>query len=561
MKILGITAPLSWNTAAAIVADGSLEAFAEEERFSRIKFAPRAVPEKSIRYCLRAAGLDASEIDVIALGYRSPAAVYAYSSKENIRRGDFVRMAKEAGAIAEYQVQMVRLQRFLKAQGFRLKGKNRVRFVFYPHHVAHAASCLRVSGFHNANVVTIDGQGEDDSGLLGIGSQKGKIRSVGKISHHQSLGWFYGVATGAAGFRSHIDEGKFMGLAAWGTTNVKLDDYLTVRDSGYSLHHGWAERFERDFQHLKARPLTHEHKDLAASVQVALEQAGTALVKGMHTKHPNTNWCFAGGVILNCDMNMRLQELPFVQNAFFQPASTDAGTALGAALEFAASRGEWNDDFVMEHAYWGPEFSDNEIQKVLEESKIPHRKLDDVECVAAHKLAEGKLVGWFQGRMEVGPRALGNRSILAHPGIAGNKDKVNIEVKHREDWRPFAPSVLEEAGPEYFENYRFSPFMIVTYKVRPEKEAAIAETMHVDRTARIQSVSQKTNPRYHKLISEFAKLTGIPVVLNTSFNDEGEPIVCSPRDAIRTFFATGLDYLFMGDFMVAKDSIKLRDPD
>jgi carbamoyltransferase len=250
-------------------------------------------------------------------------------------------------------------------------------------------------------------------------------------------------------------------------------------------------------------------------------------------------------------MNAKIKSLPFIDNIYIQPAANDAGTAIGSALELANKLGD-NSDFHMDHAYWGPEFSNDEIEKVLKEAKVSFHKVKNIESVAAHHLAKGKIVGWFQGRLEIGPRALGNRSILAHPGQKGMKDKINNEVKHRETWRPFAPSVLDEVGTRYFENYFTHPFMNIAFFVTQKGQKDLSQAIHVDNTARIQSVTKTANPRYHQLISEFAKISGIPAVLNTSFNDAEQPLVCTPKEAIKTFFGTGLDILAIGDFLLEK---------
>jgi len=254
-------------------------------------------------------------------------------------------------------------------------------------------------------------------------------------------------------------------------------------------------------------------------------------------------------------MNAKFLTEGIAENLYIQPAAHDAGTALGAAMELNARLGG-RTDFAMTHAYWGPEYSNDEIESALKESKAEYKYFENIEQVTAKLLTEGNIIGWFQGRMEWGPRALGARSILAHPGLPGMKDKVNLEVKNREAWRPFAPSILEEEVDKYIETPHPSPFMLLTFIVKKEKRDALAAAMHVDNTARVQSVSAKTNPRYHSLIREFQKLTDIAALLNTSFNDRGEPVVMSPKDALRTFFSTGLDALAIGNFLVQKPGIK-----
>ena len=555
MTILGLTSPLSWNQAAAIVKNGKLLAVVEEERFNRIKHSPRMPPYKSIEFCLRFAKVLPHDVDAIALGYRSPFAYYWRSVLENLKERDFKRLIREGGALAEYIVGTVRLMEWLETKGFRIKGQNKAEIKFYPHHVVHAASAYRCSGFEKANVITLDGQGEDDSGSIWE-ARDGRMKKIHKIGHHQSIGWVYHETTDILGFKPHSHEGKVMGLAGWGKKKLPVGEIWEAGEFDYKLKHGWCKKFWKKFGPRRRREdsLTERHKNIALTVQNFTEKAGISLVNKAYKKTGMNKFCLAGGVALNCDMNAKIWELPLVEKIFIQPASDDAGTAIGGALELANELCE-NADFEMRHAYWGPEYSNREIETVLKEAKINYEKVKDIEKIVAQKLAEGKIVGWFQGRLEIGPRALGNRSILAHPGLPGMKAKINREVKHRELWRPFAPSILHDRGEEYFENYCFNPFMLLTLKCKKKALKDLSQAIHIDGTARHQSVIAETNPRYYKLISEFAKISGIPAVLNTSFNDAEEPLVNSPKDAIRTFFGTGLDMLAIGDYIVSKGNL------
>lgn len=555
MIILGLTSPLSWNQAAAIIKDGKFLAAVEEERFNRIKHSPRMPPFKSIEFCLKFAKAEPAEVDAIALGYRSPLDYYWRSVIENLKEKDFTRLIREGGALAEYMVGTVRLMDWLKEKGFRMKGADKMLIKFYPHHLVHAASTYRCSGFNQANVITLDGQGEDDSGSIWR-AQDHQMKKIYKVGHHQSVGWVYHVATDVLGFKPHSHEGKVMGLAAWGRRRLKTDDLWQTWDDGYKIKHGWCDRFWQKFGPRRQREeiLTERHKNIALTVQDFTEKAGISLINKAYKETGIKNFCLAGGVALNCDMNARIWELPYVDKIFIQPASDDAGTAIGGALELANELGE-NADFTMNHAYWGPIYSNEEIEAVLKESKLGYEKVKDIEKLVARELSRGKIVGWFQGRLEIGPRALGNRSILAHPGLPGMKDKINKEVKHREPWRPFAPSILHEKGEEYFEEYCFNPFMLLTLKCRKKALKDLSQAIHIDGTARHQSVTRETNSRYYKLISEFAKITGIPAVLNTSFNDRDEPLVNTPKDALKMFSSTGLDILAIGDFIVSKGKL------
>lgn len=549
MYVLGITAPVSWNSAAALVKDSVLIAAAEEERFLRVKHAPRIPPLNAIAYCLSAAGIRLRDVDRIAVGFDGPVRYLAKMAAEELRVGHFSHILESAGATAEYVIQWEKLCRGLR----RLDPAAAPRPVtFVSHHVAHAASAYRASGFARASVVTLDGNGEDDSGLLGLG-QGPRMDRLRKIRLHDSLGVVYSHVTDLLGFVHHSEEGKTMGLAAYGSPTHDFQGLISFNHERHHVAPDFASRLQRQFGPARRphEPLTSAHHDWAASVQKLCERAGSVLVESAIRRTGIPDVCLAGGVALNCDMNMIIQQLPSVRRLYVQPASHDAGTALGAALEVAAQYGAAA-PFAMDHAYWGPEYSAEEIETVLKEGKVAYERCEDIADAAADLLARGKIIGWFQGRMEWGPRALGNRSILAHPGMAEMKDKVNGEVKHRELWRPFAPSLLEEQAADYLEDYAPCPFMLVAHRVKPAKAAALAAATHVDGTVRPQSVSTRTNPLYHRLISRFAQRTGIPAVLNTSFNDKGEPLVMRPQDALRTFWVTGLDALAIGPFLLTK---------
>lgn len=546
MNILGVTPPISWNQSATIIKDRKVIAIVEEERFNGVKHSPRMIPVKSIEFCLNQAGLKYSEIDYLAIGSRKPIYGYYLSVIENFKNLNFIRALREAGAFAEYQIGLIRLLDHLREKGF--KGE----VIYIPHHLAHAASTYRASGFKEANIITIDGQGEDDAGFLGYG-KNGEIKGVFKIGHQKSLGWVYSEFTNLLGFTSHSHEGKVMGLAGWGNETLDFSEYFSVSEFEYELKPLWYQKIYEKLGPKRKRKdeITMQHKNIAKTVQKFTEDAGVTLAKKIYKETGIRNFCLAGGVSLNCDMNSVLAKLDFVDNIFIQPASNDSGLSLGAALECAYHLKQ-NSDFEMDHAYWGPEYSDNEIEEILKEAKLEYKKSENIEEEIARHLANGKIVAWCQGRTELGPRALGNRSILGNPSIKGMKDKINQEVKHREVWRPFAPSVLEEEAKNYFEDYIPNPFMLITLTVKEDKRDLMREAMHVDNTARIQSVSKKTNPKYHKLISEFKKLTGIPVLINTSFNDEGQPIVNTPKEAIKTFYSTGIDILALGNFILVK---------
>jgi len=550
LNVLGLTATISWNTAAALVQDGRLVASAEEERFNRIKQAPRMPPVRSAEYCLESAGLDAEGVDYVAVGFAAPSRYAFLRAIGTLRALEFENFLYTFPSLGEYLIQQHKLRRDLEEA---IPGITSKPWVYVRHHIAHAASALYASGFGEANVLTIDGNGEDDSALLGA-ARGGKFKVLGRKLAPESLGGLYSNATHHLGFVRHVEEGKTMGLAGYGEPVVEIPG-IQVQHDGYDMDRRY---LISGFWEDAGRPrrageeITGGNKDFAASIQNVLEEAGMALARGLYETTGLRSLCLAGGVVLNCDMNAKILGLDCVDEVFIQPAAHDAGTAMGAALEVAARKGDPT-DFVMEHAYWGPEYSNEEIQAFLDEAKIAYTRPPDIEQAVAERLAAGGIVGWFQGRMEIGPRALGGRSILANPSMPEMKDKVNANVKHREGWRPFAPSILEEEAPNLvFDSYP-SPFMLLTFTVRPEWRDRLRASMHVDNTVRSQTVSRKTNPRYHGMISKFYELTGVPAVLNTSFNDRGEPIVMTPQDAVRCFSSTGLDHLAIGDFLISKN--------
>jgi len=538
MVILGICGGIRsghHDPAAVLYRDGKLVAAAEEERFLRIKHSEGRLPENAVRYCLAQAGISMRDVDALAYGYAT-----------------------------------------VPGMDKRLRDYFNLKFGFCPevrlvrHYMAHAASAYRVSGFSDAMVLSADVSGDSVSTLLSFGKGS-EIKVIKSVPRPNSLGIFYSILTQILGFQRDNDEYKVMGLASYGKQEVDLSWLLKFGGGEYRLNYEeymvsvgpnqafpskqegiYSDRLVQRLgvPRLKEEPLTQKHMDLAFSAQKTLERAVIDLVSWLHEQTGSRNLCIAGGVGLNCVMNQRLLALPFVDRIYVQPAASDAGTAIGAALEVLAERGVQPE--TMEHVYTGPSFSDEEIEKALQSFKVSYRREEDVCRFAAEKLAQGCIVAWFQGAMEFGPRALGNRSILADPRDPAMKDRINATIKFREDFRPFAPAVLEESVEEYFSDGVKSPFMTLTFDVRREKQAQIASITHVDGTARIQTVSRETNPRFHRLISEFGKLSGVPMVINTSFNVKGQPIVCTPRDAVSTFFMTGMDHLVLGDYVLSK---------
>ncbi len=473
------------------------------------------------------------------------------------------------------------------AQALEVDPKNiQATFHRVEHHIAHLASSFFVSPFERAALLSLDGLGDFASGMWGLG-EGNRIQVWGSVSFPHSVGMYYTAVTQFLGFWKYGDEYKVMGLAAYGEPEF-MDEFrrmLRVNDGmGYEMdlryfrHHidgptmTWEEgepqlgqlfsnEFVRRFgdPHPPRAPVGRREENLAASLQARLEEVVLHQINTLYrlvaerTKQPTNALAYAGGVAFNCVANGKIFGATPFEHLYIQPAAGDAGLAIGAAFYVWHQVLGQPRRFVMEHAYWGPEFSDAEIRQALERHGLAYRQLDREVLVreVAKRIAEGKVVGWFQGRMEWGPRALGNRSIVVDPRRPEMKDILNKRVKHREPFRPFAPSVLEEYTGEYYEHSYPSPFMLLAYKVRPEKRNEIPAPTHVDGTGRLQTVNKETNPLYWQLIDEFRRLTGVPVVLNTSFN-ENEPIVCTPDEAIDCFLRTHMDVLAIGSFLVER---------
>jgi carbamoyltransferase len=578
MHILGINA-YHGNASAALISDGRLIAAVEEERFNRVKYAA-GFPYAAIRYCLDAAGITLADVSHIATP-RNPWARLGTKLWYALKMPGFAR--ERAKVLARF----VGIPETL-ARAFDIApGKIRAQFHRVEHHQAHLASAFFVSPFDQAALLSTDGLGDFASTMWGIG-QGNRMSIYDAIAFPHSLGMYYTAVSQYLGFRKYGDEFKVMGLAAYGEP-AYLDEFRRiVRTNGgmgfrlgleYFQHHRkiaemtWhdsgktpelgtmfsdymAERLgpARD----PASPVEKVHRDCAASLQARLEEVLFKMLRGLHARTRQKAVVLAGGVAFNCVANGKIfDETPFEQ-IFVQPAAGDAGLAVGAAYFIHHQTLGQPRSFVMEHAYWGPGYSPEQVRAAVAASRLRDAGMEiselpeeEIAKEAAKEIAAGKILGWFQGRAEWGPRALGNRSIVADPRRTDMKDILNARIKHREIFRPFAPSVLSEATGEYFEKSYPSPFMTQAYSVRPEKRAAIPAPTHVDGTGRLQTVTREANPRYWRLIREFGNLTGVPLVLNTSFNDN-EPIVCRPEEAIECFLRTKMDVLVLGDMLARK---------
>lgn len=555
MNILGINC-FSHDTAACLIQDGRVVAFAEEERFNRDKHT-KAFPDLAIAYCLQEGGISIDQVDAVAFAHRA-GTDFGRGAWDALKRGAPKRLAAQAYV----DLNLARKQRdFVRRWGYRGRVFN------VGHHEAHAASAFFASPFDEAAVLTLDRGGDFLSATLGHGRDH-HLRTMAEVRNPDSLGEVYTALTWYLGFHPNSDEGKLMGLAPYGRDRlahqfrdlirftpdglfkVNLSWFAYQRESKVPLGRRFLQRYGP--RRTPGSELTELHEDLAYAVQDLIEEAGLHVTRALHRLTGSKNLCLAGGVALNSVMNARLlHETPF-EHVFIQPAAGDAGNALGAALWAWHQEMGQPRTWAMEHAFFGKAWTEAEHKEVLASRKLPFKEVADPSAEAARLLSEGKIVGWFQGRAEVGPRALGARSILADPRRAEMKDIVNTQVKHREGFRPFAPSVLHERGPEYFEGYYPNPFMLLVLPIREEKRGVIPAVTHVDGTGRMQTVQRHENEAYYRLIEEFEKRTGVPVVLNTSFNLMGEPIVHRPEEALNDFLNTGMDALLLGPYLLEK---------
>jgi carbamoyltransferase len=567
LDILGISC-FYHDAAACLLRDGAIVAAAEEERFSRQKHDP-GFPTQAAAYCLEAGGIDAADLDYVVF-YEKP-------------------LLKFERIVASYAATFPRSRRmFVQAMetwlGDKLWTRSGIRkaldfggpILFGEHHLSHAASAYFPSPYTDAAVVTADGIGEWASTTVGVGSGI-DIELTHEIRFPHSLGLLYSAFTAYLGFEINEGEYKVMGMAAYGQPRyvdrvrrlIELAADGSFRlDMRYFAYHRGAHTFDRAFVELFGPPrhpeanLEEKYANIAASIQVVTEEAMLGIARRARELSGSRNLCMAGGVALNVLANTRVLREAGFEHLWVQPAAGDSGGCIGAAtyLHHTVLRNEQR--HTMHSAYLGPSFSNAEIRAFLEREGIAHTTLSEaaIAPTVARLLAENNVVGWFQGRMEFGPRALGARSILANPTDPAMKDTLNAKIKHREAFRPFAPSTLKEAAATYFDidgqtgtNVE-SPFMLLVGRVRSEKQHLLPAITHVDGTARVQTVSRAQNPLYYALIEEFGKLTGVPVLVNTSFNVRGEPIVCTPEEAFNSFAHTDMDYLMLGDALIPASS-------
>lgn len=565
MLILGVN---DSDASATLAADGEIVMAVREERLNRIK-KYGDFPLLAIQRCLDAANAGITDLDYIGF-FKNPG-----KELEPLFDSYFSRAEKDYLSIVPNNIlSLIRgakenksVERVEQALVLEHGGK-KIRIVYTPHHMAHMSGSFFISPFEEAAVLSLDARGEETSIMLGHG-RGDEIRKIKEIKHPHSLGYLYTTFTQYLGFKANRDDGKVMGLSAYGEPTYYEDIMKMVRlsteggfelDLSYFNFYVWRpRRYSDKFLELLGpertaeEPITDRHRDLASSIQKVLEQCSLHIARHLHKVTGARNLCLAGGVGMNSVLNgFLLRNSPF-QRIYVPAGPDDGGMSLSVTryirhvMEGKARNGP------LEHDFLGPEFSRHQVRAFLTQTKQAYVECADAPRQAAEMISRGKIIGWFQGRMEFGQRALGNRSILADPRDPSMKDRINREVKNREDFRPFAPSVLEEESGAYFDSSHPSPFMQLVYNVLPAKRSQVPAITHVDGTARVQTVSRKHSEHYWRLIHEFSKLTGVPMVLNTSFNKRGEPIVCTPEDAFRTFHSTGLDALFIGDFLVTKN--------
>lgn len=559
MNILGISC-FYHDSAAALVQDGQVTAAVEEERFTRKKHTSD-FPEQAVKYCLDQAGITIDDIDYIGF-YELPEKKFnrLISTHMSFFPHTFQQFRP---FVARWMMRNLRMENIIR-ETLKFKGK----IVFVDHHLSHAASAYLPSGFDKAAILTIDGVGEWTTTAQGIG-EGNQVKLTKEIRFPDSLGLLYSAVTYYLGFKVNSGEGKVMGLSSYGKPRFleKFKELIDIKEDGsfhlnldYFKFHCGLEMINDKFDSLfKCRrepesEIKQEHQDLAATLQAVLEESILKMVKAIHKETGLTKLCIGGGVGLNSVTNGRIIRETPIKDIFIQPASSDAGSSLGAALYvyncMLDKKERWNMDCYLGHRATG-----DEVKQYLDKSGVKYRELGEEDLIneVARMLSENKMVGWYQGRMEFGPRALGNRSILANPGHPEMKDILNSRVKFREHFRPYAASALEEKLGDFFDYSYPSPFMLLVYNVLEDKRSVIPSVTHVDGTCRIQSIRPDQNGIYYKLIKRFYELTEIPMVLNTSFNIRGEPIIRDVKDAVNCFRKTDLDALAAGNCLLIKE--------
>jgi len=549
MLILGLNGGVSGmghDPAAVLIENGKILSAIEEERFVGIKHAPSVFPLNSIKFVLKENNVKITDIDKFTY-YSSP------KFFDCIQRADWRKPYTVLGGLRIYRSIKTWLGESIHYH-FRISPK----IEFVEHHISHASSSFFLSGFDKANIISMDASGERTCTLLGVGNGS-EIEVLKRFYIPNSWGYLYSAFTEYLGFKVG-DEGTVMALASFGNPN-KYDFFKTgvvkLIDSGYKIHPNLnsmtysEEMVRRCGEPRLFTELTQQHSDIAASLQDALEKTVKHMAEWLYNQTGYKNLCLSGGTALNCKMNGFLLQQDFVDDIFIQPGSNDNGGAMGSAVKVAVDNGFKFDK--MRHAYLGSQVSEEEAESVLKVAKVPYERVDDITGIVAEMLSQDKIVGWVQGKSEWGPRALGNRSILASPKNPNMKDTLNHLVKHRLDFRPYCPSMNKEVVNKYLNGkIRDSPFMILSFDVKEEMRSRVPGIVHVDGSARPQFVEKDINPLYHSVIEKFGKITGDEVLINTSFNDKGQPIIRTADQALKMFYGTGMDALVIGNFLVRK---------
>jgi carbamoyltransferase len=559
VNILGISC-FYHDSAACLLKDGELISAAQEERFNREKYS-EVFPINSINFCLQAGNLTINDVDFIGF-YEKPFLKFSRVILNHLKSFPFSYknfLDTIPLWLEDRLILPLKIKRELGYGG---------KLLFIKHHLSHAASAFLVSPFKEAAILTADGVGEWATTTFGLG-QENRIQILKELVYPDSLGLFYAVITTYLGFNVFEGEGKVMGLAAYGNPRYadKFKELITVNpDGSYRLNQRYfslnrdSRMFSRNFVKLfgaARKPqdkIEERHCDIAATLQEVTERTLIAMAKNVHNQTKADKLCLAGGVFLNCVANQKiLEETPF-KEVFIQPAAGDNGGALGAAYYIYNTLLGSPRNYTMSHVFLGPDFSTAYIRRVLLNRKLDFQEFGDEQLAdfIADKLSKDLIIGWFQGKMEFGPRALGNRSILAAPCNPRIKDILNSKVKKRESFRPYAPAVLEECAKDFFETECASPYMLLAPRIKKDKVHLIPAAVHVDGTARLQTVNRDTNRKFWLLIKAFEKITGIPMLINTSFNIKGEAMVCTPEEAVDCFQRTAIDYLVLENFIICK---------
>lgn len=564
--ILGISCYYH-DAAAALLKNGEIIAAAEEERFTRKKH-DQSFPINTINFCLQKAGITPDQISYVAF-YEKPLLKFDRLLMQHIAAYPFSYWSFYK-AIPNWVVEKLRIQTTIRKKLKKDRNKFNGEILFLEHHLAHAASSFLVSPFDEAAILTIDGVGEWTTTAWGH-AKNNDISLTKKIDFPHSLGLLYSAVTAYLGFKVNNDEYKVMGLAPYGKPiyieqmkkliDVKSDGSYALDMSYFSYHYGLksiTKKFIEEFgpTRIPEAKVEQHHKDIAASMQKLLEETLFTILNSLHAETKCKNLCMAGGVALNSVANGKITRNTPFKHVFIQPAASDAGTALGAALYVWHTILENKREYVQTTSSFGPSFTAEEIKEYLEKNKIIFKEYKDVKeaaTKAASLIHKDQVIGWFQGGMEWGPRALGNRSILSNPCNPNMKDIINAKVKHRELFRPFAPVILQEKVHDWFEIDKDEElFMLFVYPFKEKKRTLVPAVVHVDGSGRLQTINKEQNEAYYAVIKEFEKQSGVPILINTSFNIRGEPIVCTPHDAYRCMMGTGIDYLVMDRFIIAR---------